>query len=71
VARRLGEQAMTLCAAPAYLAKRGSPRTVTDLAGHEGIFYANGRHEAAWPLAIDELAQRIPGILAAGTVEMK
>ncbi|MFM0246481.1 LysR family transcriptional regulator [Paraburkholderia sediminicola] len=50
VARKLGEQTMTLCAAPAYLAKRGTPRTIADLAGHEGIFYANGRQDAAWPL---------------------
>ncbi len=50
VARRLGEQTMTLCAAPAYLARHGTPSTVAELAGHEGIFYAHGREEAAWPL---------------------
>jgi DNA-binding transcriptional LysR family regulator len=50
VARRLGEQAMTLCASPAYLAKHGTPRTLAELSGHEGIFYANARHEAVWPL---------------------
>jgi DNA-binding transcriptional LysR family regulator len=34
VARRLGEQAMTLCASPAYLAKHGTPRTLAELSGH-------------------------------------
>ncbi len=50
VARHLGTQVMTLYASPAYLARRGTPRSVADLAGHEGIFYANGRREMAWPL---------------------
>jgi DNA-binding transcriptional LysR family regulator len=50
VARKLGEQVMALCAAPAYLAKHGMPRTVEELANHEGIFYVTGRQEAAWPL---------------------
>ena len=41
---------MTLCAAPAYLAKHGTPCTVAELAGHQGIFYATARQAAAWPL---------------------
>lgn len=47
VAPRLGEQVMALCAAPAYLAKHGTPRTVADLATHDGIFYVTGWQEAA------------------------
>jgi DNA-binding transcriptional LysR family regulator len=50
VAKKLGEQTMTLCAAPAYLARRGTPQTVDDLAAHDGIFYATGRREVAWPM---------------------
>ncbi|RAS37399.1 LysR family transcriptional regulator [Paraburkholderia bryophila] len=50
VARRLGEQIMALCAAPAYLAQHGTPHTVADLQRHQGIFYARGRREAAWQL---------------------
>ncbi|ASL42283.1 HTH-type transcriptional regulator DmlR [Burkholderia sp. AD24] len=50
VARRLGEQILALCAAPAYLAQHGTPQTVADLQRHEGIFYAHGRREAVWLL---------------------
>jgi DNA-binding transcriptional LysR family regulator len=50
VAKKLGEQAMTLCAAPGYLARRGTPQTADDLAAHDGIFYANGRREVGWPM---------------------
>ncbi|RDU96805.1 LysR family transcriptional regulator [Trinickia dinghuensis] len=50
VARKLGEQTMTLCASPAYLARHGTPQTVAELAGHHGVLYAAGRREAVWPL---------------------
>ncbi|WGS48119.1 LysR family transcriptional regulator [Paraburkholderia sp. D15] len=50
VARRLGAQILVLCAAPAYLDKHGTPRTVHDLTSHEGILYAHGRRESAWML---------------------
>jgi DNA-binding transcriptional LysR family regulator len=35
VARRLGEQTLVICAAPAYLARRGTPATHADLARHD------------------------------------
>ncbi|XUW93515.1 LysR family transcriptional regulator (plasmid) [Burkholderia sp. M6-3] len=34
VSQRLGESSSILCAAPAYLQKRGVPRTIADLANH-------------------------------------
>lgn len=51
VARKLGEQAMTLCASPDYLARHGTPRTVAELEGHHGVLYASGRRDITWPLA--------------------
>lgn len=39
IARRLGVCASTLCAAPAYLAARGTPRRVEDLALHNCLTY--------------------------------
>ncbi|RKP45934.1 LysR family transcriptional regulator [Trinickia fusca] len=51
VARSLGEQTMLLCAAPVYLARHGTPRTVAELAGHHGVLYAAGRRDVVWPLA--------------------
>jgi DNA-binding transcriptional LysR family regulator len=35
VARRLGEQTLVICAAPAYLARRGTPATHADLSLHD------------------------------------
>ncbi len=35
IARRLGEQKLIICAAPAYLARRGVPLEQTDLAAHD------------------------------------
>jgi DNA-binding transcriptional LysR family regulator len=39
VARRLGLEHLGLYAAPAYLAKHGTPRSAGDLAGHDLVFY--------------------------------
>jgi DNA-binding transcriptional LysR family regulator len=39
VARKLGETGMVLCAAPSYLASRGSPRVPEDLARHDCFTY--------------------------------
>lgn len=46
VARRIGETRLATCAAPAYLARRGLPRTPADLARHDCIAFldlASGR----------------------------
>ncbi|MGU5769440.1 LysR family transcriptional regulator [Aeromonas sp. YN13HZO-058] len=37
VARKLGQTRMLLCAAPAYLTRKGTPRTPTDLATHDWL----------------------------------
>lgn len=39
VARRIDRQAMVLCASPAYLAARGTPRHIEDLAAHNAIVF--------------------------------
>ncbi|WAG16317.1 LysR family transcriptional regulator [Aeromonas hydrophila] len=52
-ARRLGEHGMTLCAAPAYLAERGEPMTLADLAQHEGIAYLRQGRVLAWQWQLD------------------
>src|SRR5690606_30101012 len=38
-ARRLGDCPMRVCAAPAYLARHGTPRRVAELAGHNCLSY--------------------------------
>jgi DNA-binding transcriptional LysR family regulator len=49
VARKLCETRRITCAAPAYLARRGTPRTPEDLAGHNCLtFRVGGRNDATW-----------------------
>lgn len=43
VARRVGEMAQVNCAAPAYIARFGMPRTPADLAGHVAVNYFSTR----------------------------
>ena len=52
VARRVDQQHLVLCASPAYLAARGTPRRVEDLAGHTAIVFrlpSSGR-DRPWQL---------------------
>jgi DNA-binding transcriptional LysR family regulator len=49
VARKLGSSRMAVVAAPAYLARRGMPRTPADLASHQGIGWTFARIVAGWP----------------------
>jgi DNA-binding transcriptional LysR family regulator len=47
-ARRLGTQHMAICAAPSYLAERGRPTSIDELAGHAGILYSRSGHDVQW-----------------------
>lgn len=49
VAVRLGEVRQVVCAAPAYLARRGVPATPTDLAGHDCIGMRGEANRELWP----------------------
>ncbi|GGP26489.1 LysR family transcriptional regulator [Silvimonas amylolytica] len=46
--RPLGAHNMLICAAPAWLARHGTPRTLADLAGQQAIFYGRTTHDAEW-----------------------
>lgn len=49
IARPVGVQWMALCAAPAYLAERGHPRSIDALdAPHEAVLYARDGQISAW-----------------------
>jgi len=50
VARRLGNSVNQLYAAPSYLAKRGTPRTLAELAKHDGVVMRAIAGEARWEL---------------------
>jgi DNA-binding transcriptional LysR family regulator len=46
--RTLARQRMTVCGSPAYLAARGHPVALEDLAAHEAIGYARGGDTTPW-----------------------
>ena len=48
VSRRLATMRLVLCAAPAYLAERGVPRTPEDLAEHDVVGYSLSATGDAW-----------------------
>jgi len=50
VARKLGETAMVIVAAPAYLARFGEPKTVEDLDSHHRLGFGYVRAVDGWPL---------------------
>lgn len=50
IARRLGKVEQTICAAPAYLAARGTPRTVEDLRNHDCLAYQLADYPGSWHL---------------------
>jgi len=56
-ARRLTEEHLGICAAPAYLAKRGLPREIDDFAGHDAVIY--GRHGQIVPWRLRDAAGEV------------
>ncbi len=50
VARRLGEQKLVICGAPAYLARRGVPLTPDELSRHDCIIDWRSGHRHSWLL---------------------
>ena len=53
VARRLGDQHMMICAAPAYLARKGTPSTYADLARHDCLAGWQRGNKPSWLLRDD------------------
>lgn len=54
VARPLPPYAMSLCAAPSYLRRRGTPRTPADLEGHDCLSHLAWRGGHGWQLSNGE-----------------
>lgn len=49
-ARRITSQRKVLCAAPGYLAAKGAPDEIADLAAHDTLLYWRADHGQAWQL---------------------
>ena len=60
VALRLGGTRRVVCASPAYLAARGTPRTPEDLVGHDCICYAGFSPPDSWTFVRDKATIAAP-----------
>ncbi|WP_261151369.1 LysR family transcriptional regulator [Serratia quinivorans] len=56
IARRLGKQYLALCAAPAYLATRGTPEDIPALNGHSALAYHRSGEDVGWHQLLAETA---------------
>jgi DNA-binding transcriptional LysR family regulator len=60
VALRVGRTRRVVCASPAYLAARGTPRTPEDLVGHDCISYPGFSPPDAWTFVRDKATVAAP-----------
>ncbi|MEQ8701983.1 MAG: LysR family transcriptional regulator [Bauldia litoralis] len=58
-APRIATTHRVACASPAYLARRGVPKTPEDLAGHACLEYSNLPTAGEWPFRRDGAVQRV------------
>lgn len=73
IARRLADNHRLLCAAPSYLARRGAPRTVADLANHDCLVIKERDHPfGVWRLraGAEERTVKVTGPLSANNGEI-
>ena len=59
VARRLGAIPRVVCAAPAYLERRGTPRTPEELERHDCIRFTDLTPGREWPFVAEEVERRV------------
>ena len=53
IARKLSESRRVICAAPSYLARKGTPQTPTDLRHHDCVTFNFKRLQSSWPFRAD------------------
>lgn len=70
--RRLASWKLRAVAAPAYLARRGTPKTLEAVAGHDGLPLLSERRAAEWRFKRggQVVAVAVPGRVASGSLEM-
>jgi LysR family transcriptional regulator, regulator for bpeEF and oprC len=73
VGRRIGTMRFVTCAAPAYLDRHGTPRSIDDLRGHRGVVHFSGRtgRPFDWDfMAGGQVVQaRVPGRIAVNNAD--
>ncbi|MCX2725140.1 LysR family transcriptional regulator [Roseibium salinum] len=62
VARRLGDTAMVIVAAPAYLDRFGEPKTIDDLERHNRLGFGYVRTVDGWPLKTGDTTTTLPAV---------
>ncbi|TWB13739.1 LysR family transcriptional regulator [Nitrospirillum amazonense] len=60
VARKLGQSRRVICAAPDYLARKGTPRSPADLAQHNCLGFNFRRSRVGWPFREDGREVEVP-----------
>jgi DNA-binding transcriptional LysR family regulator len=60
IARHVGDTAILTLASPAYLARRGRPRTPADLAAHDCVIWTGAGRSVAWRFRAGARAREIP-----------
>jgi DNA-binding transcriptional LysR family regulator len=72
IARRIASVPMVVCAAPAYLRRRGRPLVPADLAHHECLLYTDADPPDEWPFERDGAreVQRVAGAVKANSGEL-
>jgi DNA-binding transcriptional LysR family regulator len=60
IARRLATSNVVLCAAPAYLARRGTPTTPSEIAGHDCLNFAFEQLRHHWPVQWGDELLNVP-----------
>lgn len=60
VARKLGETALMIVAAPDYLERCGAPRSIADLEGHNRLGFGYARAVDGWPLRENGQTRVVP-----------
>jgi len=72
VARRIATTRWGMCAAPSYLARHGTPRTVEDLRRHNCLNFLPGSFPTNWPLrgGAELAAHELRGSLGSNSAEL-
>ena len=60
VAKKVGSVRRVVCASPAYLARRGTPRTPDDLNGHDCVTFENTLSAQSWVFQIGKTEKAFP-----------
>ncbi len=60
ITRRLATSKVVLCASPAYLARRGTPATPSDISRHDCLNFAFEQLRHHWPVQWDDKRMNVP-----------